>query len=62
MKRPARPRDITITIPVHCRDCAGASDFIGNSCYCKAMGRRTCACERYGRVCRFFVKKIVFTS
>lgn len=39
------------TTRVHCRDCANASDFIENSCYCKAMGRRTCACHRYGRIC-----------
>ena len=39
---------------VHCRDCRHASAFIENSCYCSAMGRRTCACERYGRVCKYF--------
>lgn len=39
---------------VHCRDCRHASAFIENSCYCSAMGRRTCACERYGRVCKYY--------
>lgn len=55
-KQPSKPtRDITI--PVRCRDCVNASEFIENSCYCKAMGRRTCACRRYGRVCEHFQKK-----
>ena len=45
-----------ITLPVHCRDCAGASEFIENSCYCKAMGRRVCAANRYGKPCKYFVK------
>lgn len=52
---PKPPRDITI--PVRCRDCAHASDFIENSCHCKAMKRRTCACNRYGRICKDFEKK-----
>lgn len=58
-KQPTRPtRDITI--PVRCRDCANASDFIGPPpvcCHCKAMGRRVVAGDRYGRVCPKFIKK-----
>lgn len=41
---------------VRCRDCANASEFIENSCYCKAMGRRVCAANRYGKPCKYFVK------
>lgn len=40
-----------LSLPVHCRDCVNASEFVENSCYCKAMGRRVCACMRYGRIC-----------
>lgn len=54
-KPPKPPRDPAI--PVRCRDCAHASDFIENSCHCKAMDRRVCACDRYGRVCKYFGKK-----
>ncbi len=50
-------RDRDPSLPVRCRDCANASEFIENSCYCKAMGRRTCSCNRYGRVCQKFTKK-----
>ena len=52
---PKPPRDITI--PVRCRDCARSSAFIENSCHCKAMGRRVCACNRYGRVCKYYSTK-----
>lgn len=55
MNKPPKPPRGT-TIPVRCRDCAHASDFIENSCHCKAMGRMVCACMRYGRVCKYFVK------
>lgn len=47
-------RDRDPSLPVRCRDCRNASEFIENSCYCKAMGRRVCACERYGRVCKYY--------
>ena len=54
-KPPAKPpRDPSV--PVRCRDCAHSSDFIGNSCHCRAMDRRVCACQRYGRACKYFVK------
>ena len=57
MKRqPIKPARDT-TVPVRCRDCANASEFVENSCYCKAVGRRVCACHRYGRVCPKFTKK-----
>lgn len=49
---PKPPRDPAI--PVRCKDCAHASAFIGNSCFCRAMDRRVCACGRYGRVCKDF--------
>lgn len=52
---PKPPRDPAI--PVRCRDCAHSSAFIGNSCHCKAMGRRVYACNRYGRLCPKFIKK-----
>ena len=45
------------SLPVRCRDCRNASEFIENSCYCKAMGLRVCACNRYGRLCLKFAKK-----
>lgn len=52
---PKPPRDPTI--PVRCRDCQYASEFIENSCYCKSMDRRVCACDRYGRVCKHYSTK-----
>ncbi|HIY88162.1 MAG TPA: hypothetical protein H9824_05605 [Candidatus Bacteroides pullicola] len=55
---PKPPRDPTI--PVRCKDCANASDFIENSCHCKAMGRRVCACNRYGRVCKYYEKRFSY--
>ena len=57
MKKQSTQPTRDITIPVRCRDCANASEFIENSCYCKAIGRRTCACDRYGRVCKYFGNK-----
>lgn len=54
MKKTTLSRDFTL--PVHCRDCQYASEFIENSCYSKAMGRRLCSSQRYGRVRRFYTK------
>lgn len=55
-KQPDKPvRDLTL--PVHCRDCQYATEFIDNSCYCAAMRRRTCSCHRYGRICKYYEKK-----
>ena len=34
---------------VKCMNCRYASDFIGNSCFCKIKNHRVCACGRYGR-------------
>lgn len=42
------------SVPVRCRQCVYASQFIGNSCHCKALGRRVCACDRYGRICEHY--------
>ena len=50
-------RDRDPSLPVRCRDCRNASEFIENSCYCKAMGRRVCACDRYGRVCKYYIMR-----
>ena len=55
-QQPVKPTRDT-TVPVRCRDCANASEFIENSCYCAAMRRRTCACNRYGRICKYYEKK-----
>ena len=44
-------------VRVWCRDCANASDFIGNGCHCRARGARVCACDRYGRICDMHVPK-----
>lgn len=54
MKKTTLSRNLTL--PVHCRDCQHASEFIENSCYSKAMGRRLCSSQRYGRVRRFYTK------
>lgn len=54
-QQPVKPARDT-TLPVRCRDCRHALEFIENSCYCKAMGRRICACMRYGRVCKYFAR------
>lgn len=56
-KQPPKPAPRDLTIPVHCRDCQYSSEFIDNSCYCAAMRRRTCACNRYGRICKYYEKK-----
>lgn len=47
-----------LSIPVRCKDCGHATDFIENSCFCKAYGRRLCACGRYGRRCERFKAKV----
>lgn len=44
-------------VPVHCRNCRNSSDFIENSCYCKALKRRVCACNIHGRLCEKFIKR-----
>lgn len=31
-----------------CRDCRHSSSFVGNGCFCAALGHRVCACNRYG--------------
>jgi len=41
---------------VYCRLCLHSSAFLGNSCFCNAMKRRVCACDRYGRICGKFSK------
>lgn len=49
-KKPEKPPE-----RVRCRECAAASSFTGNGCFCAAKGRRVCACDRYGRVCAGYV-------
>ena len=52
--------DRNMAIPVRCRDCLHASDFIGPPpvcCYCKAMRRRVVAGDRYGRICKYYDRK-----
>lgn len=39
---------------VRCRQCRHSSDFSRTTpdcCYCAALRRRVCACDRYGRHC-----------
>lgn len=43
---------------VRCRDCAHSEQFGNDSCLCRAMGRRTCACDRYGKPCKLFEQKV----
>nr|DAQ47584.1 MAG TPA: Ribosome biosynthesis protein [Caudoviricetes sp.]DAS98507.1 MAG TPA: Ribosome biosynthesis protein [Caudoviricetes sp.] len=46
-----------IPMYVKCMNCRYASDFIGNSCFCKIKNHRVCACGRYGRICDKFKKR-----
>lgn len=43
---------------VHCKNCKNASYFGDNSCFCKEKKLRVCACNRYGRMCNDFKKKL----
>ena len=45
------------SVPVRCKECVHALQFIENSCYCRAMDRRVCSCDRYGRVCKYYSTK-----
>ena len=56
-KKPTNNPSRDLSVPVRCRDCAHSSAFIENSCHCKAMGRRVCACDRYGRICEYYEKR-----
>ena len=34
---------------VFCKDCQNSDKFGDNSCFCKALGHRVCAANKYGR-------------
>lgn len=62
-KKQAQPSDdkaarrTGAAVPVRCRECSHAGDFIGNSCFCTAQNHRVCACDRYGRMCQCYNHK-----
>lgn len=50
-KKQTAPKTTKKEIPqrVFCRDCQNSSDFGDNSCFCKGLGHRVCAANKYGK-------------
>ena len=50
-KKQAAPKTEKKDIPkrVFCKNCQNSDDFGDNSCFCKALGHRVCAANRYGK-------------
>ena len=50
-KKVAAPKTSKKEMPqrVFCKDCQHSGDFGNNSCFCKALGHRVCAANRYGK-------------
>lgn len=60
-KSPDRATDAPEAPKVRCRQCRHSSDFSGTTpdcCYCAALHRRVCACDRYGRRCGNYELKV----
>nr|DAM29583.1 MAG TPA: zinc ribbon protein [Caudoviricetes sp.] len=53
----AKKKETLPVVPVHCTGCKHALSFGENSAYRSIKGHRVCACERYGRICNYYLRK-----
>lgn len=50
-KKQVSPKSTKKELPqrVFCKDCQNADKFADNSCFCKGLGHRVCAANKYGK-------------
>lgn len=50
-KKQVAPKPTKKELPyrVFCKDCQNTEEFGDNSCFCKGLGHRVCAANKYGK-------------